>query len=103
MGPAAGAQASLFELTSAPLYAALTHPQLSDMCWAIMAKCIARKCPRCCDYFGVVVNQEPKKHGEHPITAYCEVCGYQLKGWRLIDGRKRPVLVYGGRMPKMFR
>jgi len=70
---------------------------------ATMARYIARKCPRCRDYFGVVVNQEPKSDGDHPITAYCALCDYQLKGWRLIVGRKRPVLIYGGRVPKVFR
>jgi len=70
---------------------------------AIMARYIARTCPKCRDYFGVVVNHEPKSDGAHPIIAHCAVCGYQLKGWRLIVGRKRPVLIYGGRFSKVFR
>jgi hypothetical protein len=44
--------------------------------------------PKCRDYFGIVVNQLPHKHGEHPIKGFCTVCGYQLKGWRPIHGRK---------------
>ena len=59
-----------------------------------MAKYIARNCPKCHDYFGVVVNQRPKSNGEHPINGFCAVCGYQLKGWRLIVGRKRTTPVY---------
>jgi hypothetical protein len=48
----------------------------------------------------VVVNQPPKSNGEHPINGFCAVCGYQLKGWRLIVGRKRTTPIYQGRMPK---
>jgi hypothetical protein len=76
--------------------------------WAIliplpMAKYIARTCPKCRDYFGVVVNQAPKSNGEHPINGFCAACGYHLKGWRLIVGRKRTTTqVYHGRMPKVF-
>ena len=73
------------------------------MCPATMPKYLARKCPRCRDYFGLVVNREPESNGEHPITAYCAVCGYQLKGWRLIVGRKRPDNVYYDRISKVFR
>jgi C4-type Zn-finger protein len=68
-----------------------------------MARYINRKCPKCGDYFGVVVNQRPHKNGEHPIKGFCSVCGYQLRGWRLILGRKRPAEVYRSRMPKVFR
>ena len=67
-----------------------------------MRRYIARSCPKCRDYFGIVVNQEPTSNGEHPINAYCAVCGYQLKGWRLIEGRKRTIHQYHGGMPKVF-
>ena len=30
------------------------------------------------------------------------LCGYQLKSWRLIEGRKRKIHEYPGRMPKVF-
>jgi hypothetical protein len=67
-----------------------------------MAKYIARNCPKCRDYFGLVLNQPPQSNGEHPINGFCAVWGYQLKGWRLILGRKRMVNVYHGKMPKVF-
>ena len=67
-----------------------------------MPKYLARKCPKCRDYLGVVVNQTPKSNGEYPINAFCAVCGYELKGWRLIAGRKRPDNAFHGRMPKVF-
>jgi hypothetical protein len=67
-----------------------------------MAKYIARNCPKCRDYFGVVVNPLPKSDGEHPINGFCAVCGYQLKGWRVIVGRKRTTPAYHARMAKVF-
>ena len=67
-----------------------------------MPKYLAKKCLRCRHYFGVVVSQESKSNGEHPITAYCGQRSYQLKDWRLIVGRKRSVNAYLGRMLKVF-
>jgi hypothetical protein len=52
------------------------------------------------DYFGLVVNQPPKRNGVHPINGFCATCGYQLKGWHVIVGRKRTM--YCGGMPKVF-
>jgi hypothetical protein len=68
-----------------------------------MARYIYRKCPKCRDYFGVVVNQRPHKNGEHPIKGFCLTCGYQLNDWRLILGRKRSAEIHCARMPKAFR
>jgi hypothetical protein len=59
-----------------------------------MAKYIARSCPKCHDYFGVVVNQPPKSNGVYAINGFCAACGYQLKGWRLIVGRKQMTNAY---------
>ena len=67
-----------------------------------MARYIARKCPRCLDYFGVVVSQWPTEKCEHQVSGFCATCGYRLKDWRVILGRKRPASVYGGRVPKVF-
>jgi len=54
-----------------------------------MAKYIARKCPKCRDDFWVVVNQTPYFKGEHPINAYCALCGYRLDGWRSFLGAEK--------------
>ena len=67
-----------------------------------MPKHLARKCARCREFFAVIVNQPPKSNGQYLINGICAVCGYQLKGWRLIIGRKRPDNAYLGRMPKVF-
>ena len=68
-----------------------------------MSRYIARKCPRCRDYFGVAVHHPTPKSRELPITGLCAVCGYQLKGWRLLLGRRRIIQVYEARTPKVFR
>jgi hypothetical protein len=67
-----------------------------------MAKYISRSCPKCRDYLWLVVSQTPKSDGEYPINAFCAVCGYKLKGWRLIAGRKPPGKAFHGRMSKVF-
>jgi hypothetical protein len=53
-----------------------------------MARYINRKCPKCHDYFGIVIDQLSHRNGEHSIKGFCSVCGYQLKGWQLILGPK---------------
>jgi hypothetical protein len=68
-----------------------------------MAKYLHKSCPRCHDYFGVVVNQHPGTSGEQPISGYCAGCGYHLKGWRLIAGGKRAQHEYDGRARKVRR
>jgi len=55
----------------------------------IMAKYLHRSCSECRDYFCVEVSQRATSDGEYSITGYCVVCGYQLKGWRVIPGRKQ--------------
>ena len=80
--------------------AQVDSPVAAAVCVATMAKYIARKCPKCRDDFWVVVNQPPHSHGEHPIKAYCALCGYRLDGWQLILGGKRPPETLISRMRK---
>ncbi|MGZ9240140.1 MAG: hypothetical protein ACXW6K_06640 [Candidatus Binatia bacterium] len=68
-----------------------------------MARYIARTCRKCHDYFGVTVTHTPNSHGEHPITAYCSVCGFQLKGWRLIVTSTQALIKYSAIVSKVFR
>ena len=71
---------------------------------ATMASYIARTCPRCRDYFCVTVTQTSNRNGEHLITAYCAVCSFQLKGWRLIvTTSKQPLLKYSAILSKVFQ
>jgi len=68
-----------------------------------MPRYISRECPKCRDHFGVVVNELAGSDGEQTIKGYCTGCGYRLKGWRLILGRKRPAQAGYARIPKEFR
>jgi len=68
-----------------------------------MPRYIARTCPRCRDYFGVTVSQQPTSDGEHAITAYCALCGYTLRGWRMIDGGKRTPEIRYDRLRSLVR
>ena len=53
-----------------------------------MSRYITRTCPKCRDYFCVAVSHPLPQSRELPITAYCAVCGYQLRNWRVILGGK---------------
>ena len=53
------------------------------MCPDTMVRQIDKTCPKCSDYFGVTVTQIRNRGGEPLIIAYCAVCVFQLKAWRL--------------------
>jgi hypothetical protein len=69
-----------------------------------MARYIRRTCPKCRDDFWIAVRQPTPDATELPISAWCPMCGYQLRGWRLVLGRRKqaPEIRYG-RMRKVFR
>jgi hypothetical protein len=51
----------------------------------IMAVYLARSCPECRNYFGVVV-AEPEGRGKpQPINDRCAACGYEIH-WTLLPG-----------------
>jgi len=52
-----------------------------------MAKYLYRTCPKCKDYFGVVVPEPPEPVTEVPIDAHCAVCGFKL-AWKVLTGGK---------------
>src|SRR5262245_34804812 len=52
-----------------------------------MAKYLARSCPRCSGYLGIVM-REPKRNAPlQAINGRCLQCGYRL-AWILVQGRK---------------
>ncbi len=53
-----------------------------------LAKYLARTCPKCKDYLGVVVRDPPGPKSEIPIDAYCVVCGFKL-GWKVVLGGRQ--------------
>jgi C4-type Zn-finger protein len=48
-----------------------------------------RRCPKCQDCLALVVNDPPQHGPVLTVYGYCLVCGYRLRGWRLILGRKQ--------------
>jgi hypothetical protein len=54
-----------------------------------MAKYIPRTCPRCRDYLAVIVSPWPTNDREYDVNGFCAVCGYEIRGWRVILRRKR--------------
>ena len=68
-----------------------------------MALYRVKRCPNCRDDFWVTLGNPSPKTKELPITAYCTLCGYALKGWRLIVGGKRASDVRYARMRTVFR
>jgi len=53
-----------------------------------MAKYLARTCPKCNDYLGIVVPKPTPKATVSAINGQCLRCGYRL-AWILIVGRRR--------------
>ena len=70
---------------------------------ATMDRHFARTCPKCRDIFNVAITHPSARRSEFSINGFCEACGYRLKGWRLILGRKRAPEIRWGRIRKVFR
>lgn len=68
-----------------------------------MSRFITRECPKCRGLFRLAISRLAKQPREHPTTALCGVCGYNLDGWRLIDTRKQAPDVRYGRTRKVFK
>ena len=65
-----------------------------------MARRLARICPRCNGYLGVVVDKPKAQSTSQSITGSCVVCSHKLR-WTLFSGLRTPV-DYSGRIPKFF-
>jgi len=53
-----------------------------------MARYLARICPKCRDYLGVVIPVPQKKSDELSINATCLKCGFKL-GWKVFQGKRQ--------------
>ena len=51
-----------------------------------MAKYLARSCPRCAGYLGIVVREPGRNIRLQAINGRCAECGYRL-AWLLVRGR----------------
>lgn len=53
-----------------------------------MAKYLARACPRCGDYLGIVISEPQRSATELPIRGACMSCGYRLPLLKIIVGKR---------------
>ncbi len=67
-----------------------------------MARHLARRCPRCDGYLGVVVCNRSPKSATQPVTGLCAVCSHRMT-WKLIHGKRRRGVDFSGRIPKLFK
>ena len=51
-----------------------------------MAKYLARSCPKCSGYLGIVVPERKAKMPVQAINGWCLKCGYRL-AWVLVRGK----------------
>ena len=68
-----------------------------------MSRYIARTCPRCREYFGVMISHPSITSRELPIIGWCAVCGYALDGWHLIVNRTPLLDMRAGRTMKVLK
>jgi ribosomal protein S27AE len=63
---------------------------------AEMSKCVTRTCPRCGDFFGVVLGNQLPEVKAFPIRGRCTQCGYRIE-WKLLvgDGSRHKQKKYG--------
>ena len=52
-----------------------------------MAKYLARNCPQCGDYIGIVVPEQKLKKSVPEINGQCLKCGYRLALMLIVDRR----------------
>ncbi|HJW30163.1 MAG TPA: hypothetical protein VJ508_13065, partial [Saprospiraceae bacterium] len=68
---------------------------------AAMSRRIARICPRCNGYLGVVLGKRSPKSNIQSVNGSCVVCNHKLH-WTLVHGAPRKVADYSGHIPKLF-
>jgi C4-type Zn-finger protein len=48
-----------------------------------VAKYLARTCPKCAGYFGVIVSRLPYRSSIRAVSGWCKHCNYQI-AWALV-------------------
>jgi hypothetical protein len=66
-----------------------------------MARKIARICPRCNGYLGVVLGERARKSMTQSVNGSCLVCSHKLT-WTLVHGSLSTRGDNSGRIPKLF-
>jgi hypothetical protein len=72
-----------FEYKAGPL--SVVWPKLRRY-YSLMTIYLARNCPRCGEYFGVVVGKPTLDARKLPVIGSCKHCGYTIH-WALVRGR----------------
>jgi hypothetical protein len=54
------------------------------------------------DTISASLTQLPEQRPRVSVIGFCSICGYRLKDWRVIVGRKRSAKKYYARIPKVF-
>jgi hypothetical protein len=67
-----------------------------------MTRQIARICPRCNGYLGVVLGKRSAKSNTQPVNGSCVVCNHKLH-WTLVHGPQRKGVDHSGHIPKLFK
>ena len=66
-----------------------------------MSRRIARICPRCNGYLGVVLGKRSPKSNTQAVNGACIVCSHKMR-WTLVHGPQRKTVDYSGHIPKVF-
>ncbi len=66
-----------------------------------MSRRLARICPRCSGYLGVVLGKRSPKSNTQSVNGSCVVCSHKMH-WTLVHGPQRRAVDYSGHIPKLF-
>lgn len=54
-----------------------------------VAKYLARRCPKCAGYFGVIVSRLPYRSSIRAVSGWCKHCNYQIAWALVVRGKER--------------
>jgi C4-type Zn-finger protein len=60
-----------------------------------LAKYLARTCPKCAGYFGVIVTKVPHRSSIRAVSGWCKHCNYEIAWARLITAKLRTPIKAG--------
>jgi hypothetical protein len=55
-----------------------------------LAKYLARTCPKCSGYFGVIVSKLPHRSSIHAVSGWCKHCNYEIAWALLVTAKLHP-------------
>jgi hypothetical protein len=54
-----------------------------------VAKYLARSCPKCAGYFGVIVSRLSNRSSIRAVSGWCKHCNYQIAWALVVRGKER--------------